>query len=66
MCYAYNVGNISTTAGYINHGEVNQALKVIQSVTTSGGKKSKALVARRPREVALYLHGVYGTLPKIG
>ena len=66
VCYAYNVGNISTTAGYINRGEVRQALKVIQSVTTSGGKESKALVARRPREVALYLHGEYGALPKIG
>lgn len=65
VSYVYNVGNISQTANYINYGEVRAALKVVQSVITSGGKVSKALVARRPREVALYLYGDYGKLPTI-
>lgn len=65
VSYAYNVGNISLTANHINRGEVRAALKVVQSVITSGGKVSKALVARRPREVALYLYGDYGKLPTI-
>ena len=38
----------------------------INSKTKSGGKEMPGLVKRRQREVALYLHGEYGTLPKIG
>lgn len=65
VSYVYNVGSLTQTANYINRGEVRAALKKIQSVITSGGKVSKALVARRPREVALYLYGDYGKLPTI-
>lgn len=65
VSYVYNVGSLTQTANYINRGEVRAALNKIQSVITSGGKVSKALVARRPREVALYLYGDYGKLPTI-
>lgn len=66
VSYAYNVGSINVTAGYINSGQMSDAIKVMQKVTTSGGKESKVLVGRRRREVALYRDGDYAAPPAIG
>jgi GH24 family phage-related lysozyme (muramidase) len=62
VSFAYNVGTIPVTAGHLNRGEVDKAVKLIRSVTTSEGVEMPGLVKRREREVALYLYGDYGNL----
>ncbi len=62
VSFAYNVGSISVTAGHLNRGEVNRAIKLIRSVTKSKGLQLAGLVKRREQEVTLYLYGDYGKL----
>ncbi|HBA87816.1 MAG TPA: hypothetical protein DCZ75_07435 [Geobacter sp.] len=60
VSFAYNPGGrFRKVAEYVNRGQSEEAIRHISEATTSGGKVLRGLVARRKREVDLYVKGKY-------
>ncbi|WP_236027111.1 glycoside hydrolase family protein [Geomonas diazotrophica] len=60
VSFSYNPGGrFKKVATCINEGRIRDAMAVITSANTSGGKVLAGLVARRKREIELYLRGKY-------
>lgn len=60
VSFTYNPGaSIVPVTKAINGGKTDEAMKIIQKRTVSGGKSLDGLVNRRAKEVALYTKGIY-------
>jgi len=61
VSFAYNPGGrLSNVFGFINRGQISDAMTEIKRANTSKHKVMKGLINRRNFEVNLYLNGDYG------
>jgi GH24 family phage-related lysozyme (muramidase) len=62
VSFAYNPGGrLDNVFGFINRGQISDAMTEIKRANTSKHKVMKGLINRRNFEVNLYLNGDYGS-----